>query len=607
MINRSNSRLVFLSFLCLFILGISCTSNSFNKVGSSYSPQGSKKSLVVEDVHREPSSVGSCANTMKYILVKRSRSKSMSQLIKEGNLEGIKKMFWSAHNEERQSEKLPYTRFYRKLRRLNKSHHVPALFQTQNKVVGDVDTFSTILKVADDDLDFGSHEREAIEDVLSWVEHVQNYKQRFDRVIDHGFEVRSTLERLRDRIKNDRRFKKDNFPKDVSVPYVTKEGEIAESEIYFETVDDLKQFIEEKEKEVVLTFSQNVIDEVFKKSRIYDVMIDQAVYFRRLELISERLNSIPRAKLSEDQQALREILAEVMSTPANQPRLDAVKFVRRKERVAEFWATLRFWKSKRVEKQAKYTIPAKVLEQAKAVSPYGVMMRSMALFTLVTTPVTIIYNDNPWVQYVTSSIGNRFNDFVVYTLGMPSSALSDCYKTERSWSIEEASTMNNFVESHLSRYTAYQRIDPSYDPDQDPEYIKKKVQLQSMCLKMRMEYKSADRHLANKELLDEHGYRFAAHMVLIDLVADEFKDEQLGDLLYDYFEEGEIFENENIASQKLELIRNRTSDQFVLRIKQYQEDMSALTPRVRGGDLPIYYPSSDEFFDSIDQYLDEGE
>ncbi len=548
-----------------------------------------------------------CSTSMKYILVKRNRSKGMAQLIKDGDLDGLKLMIHNSHDGERLDKPIPYTAWYRKLRRMNKSHHVPALFQSKNKLVGDVDTFSTILKVVDDDITFGEHEKAAMEDILSWAEHIQQYQQRLNKVIEYGFEVRSTLNRLKDHLKNDKSFAKRNFPKDVSVPMVDKEGRVIESEIYFESVDDLKEFINEKEAEVVLTFSQNMFDEVFKKSRIYDVLVDQAVYYRRLELVMERLNSIPKGKLSDDQVALKDILEEVMANPVNRPRADAALFVRKKERSAELWASLRFWKSKRVEKDAKYKIPDKVLEQARAVSPYGLMIKSMAVVTLVTTPLTIIYNDNPWVQYMTSSIENRISDFMVFTLGLPTSSLSACYKSERSWSIEEASTMNSFLESHLGRYTAYQRIDPSYDPEDDEEYMKKKVELQAMCLKMRMEFKSADRHLANKELLGEHGYRFASHMVLIDLARSDYQDEELGELMYQYFEESEILENSGNAARIMEQIRAHSDDDFVTKLKQYQEDVDVAVSRVKDGSMDIYYPDSDKFFEIIEEYKDAGE
>ncbi len=560
-----------------------------------------------DSLGRVPAAAPNCTNNMKYILLKRNRSKSMAEMIKAQDLDGIKGMFWDSHDAERQQSKIPYSAWYRKLRRLNKSNHVPAFFQTENKITGDVDTFSTIIKVVDDDVSFNAQEKEALEDVLGWVDHVNDYHARFDQVVEYGFEVRSTLNRLKDYLNNDRKMTRSSFPRDVSVPVVNKDGEVIESEIHFETIDDLKDYINDKEKEVVLTFSQNIFDEYFKKSRIYDVMIDQAVYFRRLELVQERLNNIPVAKLSDDQMALKEIIKEVMDNPLTHPRMDAAQYIRKREKAAEFWATLRFWKSKRVEKQAKYTIPTEVLKQAKAVSPYGVMIRSMALVTVVTTPLTIIYNDNPWVQYVSNSITNKINDFIVFTLGMPSSPLSACYKTERQWSIEEGSTMNSFLESHLSRFTTYQRIDPTYDPDKDPEYIKKKVELQSMCLKMRLDYKAADRHKANKDLLDEHGYRFAAHMVLMDLVDQQYDDEELSEALYAYFEENEVFEDEEAAQKKLDFIRTRTSEEFVTQIQQYQQDVKALTPRIQNGEFDVYYPSTDEFFDSIDKYREQSE
>lgn len=545
-----------------------------------------------------------CMDGMKYFLAKSKRSKTIAGLIKDNDLDGLKSLMWKSLQEERQVKKIPYSPWYRRLRRLNQSFHVPAFFQTANKVTGDVDTFSTIIKVVDDSADFGADEKQALEDVLGWIGHVERYHDRFNQVIDVGFENRVTLEQLTDRLKNDKLLVRDNFPQTLDVPVVGQSGQIEKSEIYFETLDDLRDFIKEKKHEVNLTFSQNIADEFFRKSRLYDVMMDQAVYVRRLELVQERLNNIPVAKLNEDQKALRLQIDGILKKSENQPRQDAAKLLRKKERSAELWATLKFWKSKRIEKQAKYKIPDKVLEQAKALSPAGLVMRSTAVLTIgsgiILTPIAIIYDDNPWVQYSTSLIQNYFNDFLVNTLGLPSPALSSCYRSARSWSIEEASTMNDFIESHLSRYTAYQRIDPEYKPDEDPEYIQQKVALQAMCLKLRMEYKVADRHLANKVMLDEHGYRFAAHLVLIDLAQEQFHDEEVGELLYAYFEQSEIFEDEEKAKDLLSKVESITGSDFTQKVAQYQKDIGGMTARVKDGNFELYYPSADDLFKAIE-------
>ncbi len=545
----------------------------------------------------------SCAKGMSYFLTKSKRSKTISSLMKDNDLDGLKSLMWKSLQEERQRKKIPYSPWYRKLRRLNQSFHVPAFFQTANKVTGDVDTFSTIIKVVDDSADFGEHEKQALQDVLGWIGHVERYHERFNQVIELGFENRITLDQLTNRLKSDKMLTRDNFPQTVEVPVVASNGQIERSEIYFETIDDLRDFIKEKKHEVSLTFSQNIADEFFRKSRLYDVMMDQAVYFRRLELVGERLNNIPVSKLNDDQKALRQQIAAVLDNADNQPRQDAAKLLRKKERSAELWATLKFWKSKRIEKQAKYKIPDKVLEQAKALSPAGLVMRSTAVLTIgsgiVLTPIAIIYDDNAWVQYSTSLLQNYFNDFLVSTLGLPSPALSTCYRSARSWSIEDASTMNDFIESHLGRYTAYQRIDPEYDPDKDPEYMQQKVALQAMCLKMRMEYKGADRHLANKELLDEHGYRFASHLVLIELTSAQYESEELSELLYSYFEQDELFENDERSSEILKSIESITGSEYIKNLVQYQRDAFGLTQRVRDGDFELFYPSTDEFFKSV--------
>ena len=540
---------------------------------------------------------------IKYIIRKRSRAKTIQELMAEGNLDGIKRLFWDAHEGERQAKRKPYSRLYRRLRRLNGSTQVPALFQTQNKFVGEIDTFSTIIRVVDNEADLAGDEAEAIDDVLGWVEHVKGYKARFDKVIEAGFENNRLLTELEAKIEGKGRLTRNEFPQTLKVPIVNK-GEVDESTITFEELEDLKDFIKEKKREINLTFAQNYMDEFFKKSRIYNVLLDQALFVRRLELVLERFNNIPLAKLSDAQLSLKKTLMETLESSEYQARKDAMDVVRKKEFRSEYWASLKFWRSQRVAKEAKYALPTQVLEQARELSPYGVMLRSAAILTVastaIITPVTIIYNDNPWVMYVTSLVSNYFNDFLVNTVGMPSPALSSCYKSERAWSIEEASEMNNFVESHLSRYTAYQKIDKSYDPNKDQEYIKKKIELQALCSKKRLEYKAAARHVENKALLNEHGYRFAAHLILIELIQNEMSNgEEVSQALYEYFEQKELFEDEEKALGALDSLKDLTSAKFVEDIKEYQSNIEGMVPRIQAGDFPLYYPTSDDFLNSL--------
>ena len=107
--------------------------------------------------------------------------------------------------------------------------------------------------------------------------------------------------------------------------------------------------------------------------------------------------------------------------------------------------------------------------------------------------------------------------------------------------------------------------------------------------------------------MDDHGYRFAAHLLLADLVTQQYGDDELGELLYHYFEEQEVFENTERAQEMLETIRSKTSDEFISQIQKYQEDVKSLTPRIQSGQFKVYYPSTDEFFETIDQYLEGSE
>ncbi len=542
-----------------------------------------------------------CFSGLNYILLKRQRGKTIKELVKGGGLTDFKDLFWQGHLAERATKKIPDGRFYRKFRRLNQSFHVPALFQEKNGFTGEVDTFSTIVKVVDNHVDIRPDELEAIDDVKGWINYVKDYKNRMELILDTGFEQRRQLQKLRERVQ---KLNKEEFPLEVKVPIVNKKGQADESVIEFESKDDLVDFIEDTRREVKLTFSQNYVDEFFKKGRLYKGMLDQAIYVRRLELALERLKNIPNAKLDKAQMELKALIQEVLKEPSNQARGDVMRAVRRKEMWAEFWASLRFWKSERVVKEAKYEVPSVVMEQAKALSPAGVMIRSAAILTIASTaigtPLSVIYNDNPWIQYIQSSIVNRYNDFIVFTLGLPSADLSACYKSTRAFALEDTSTMNDFVESHLSRYTALSRIDSSKTPEDYEVYNRRKLKLQALCSKMRLEYGSAARHVRNKELANEHGYRFAAHLLFVELVEQHHpKGKKLASLLYEYFEQKEFIENDLRAQKTFNKITSIAGKKFARDLEEYQINIAKAVPFIRSGEFNVYYPSTEEFLEKL--------
>ncbi|MCR9205695.1 MAG: hypothetical protein NXH75_14015, partial [Halobacteriovoraceae bacterium] len=157
---------------------------------SSCSHLGSQGKRDIASVSQE----GSCNGSMRYLLLKRKRSQKVTSMIKAGDIDGLKNMFWSSHLVEREGIKQPYSRTYRKLRRLNQSTHVPALFQTKNKYVGDTDTFSTIIKIVDDSVEVDAEEAKAVEDVLGWITYVSGYKERFEMAIERGAETKIILD-----------------------------------------------------------------------------------------------------------------------------------------------------------------------------------------------------------------------------------------------------------------------------------------------------------------------------------------------------------------------------------------------------------------------------
>jgi hypothetical protein len=557
--------------------------------------------------------LANCFSSMFDIRSRRLRSQDMAKLMDNNEIRGLKKYFWEAHDADVMPGYQPDKGFYRLLRRFNGASHVPALHQTKNKITGDVDAFSTIFHAADDAVEYSHYEKQAVDDILDWLGEVQLYRKKMNELIEQGMEQKKQFDILSSKKKE---FKKMNFPREVEMPVII-EGQVVQSSIKFETIDDLFDYIRDAKRKTEAIFAQNWLDEATKRSKLYNEMIQYAVKYRRIELAYQRINRIPLAKLSSDQQVLREMLEQFLNSKHFRPRNYAYKHVRGKEFWAEVWAALKMWKSKRIANDAKYPLPTKILEKASSLTPVGIFLRFAALSTVAGTavlgPIAIVYEDNPWVQYVTSYIANWWNDFIVFTIGAPSAALADCYKSERPWSTEEGSTMNKFVEAHLSQYTAYERIDPSYNAavdEPDNYYTKRKLELQAICSKKRLEYKAARRHVENKQLLKDHGYRFASHLALIEMIeaeeifrsGDKQKAHDVSQALYEYFEESEVFENTEKSMDILGQVRKLKGQTFVERLIEYQKNIPKAVEAIRRGDFDLYAPSTDAYFEKIRLY-----
>lgn len=560
--------------------------------------------------------LANCFSSLADIQGRRSRSRDMAKLIKNDDLRGLKKFFWDAHDADVMDGYKPDKGFYRVLRRFNGASHVPALHQTKKDITGNVDAFSTIFHAADDAVEYSHLEKQAVDDILDWLGEVQQYRKNINSLIEQGMEQRKQYDTLLARKKE---FRKMNFPREVEMPIIM-DGQVTQSHIKFETIDDLFDYINDAKRKTEAIFAQNWLDDAVKKSKLYSEMIDYAFKYRRIELAYQRLNRIPVAKLSGDQQILREMLEQFLNSKSFRPRKYAYNHVRGKEFWAEVWAALKMWKSKRIANDAKYPMPKKILEKASSLTPVGIFLRFTAVSAVAGTamlgPIAIIYEDNPWVQYVTNYISNWWNDFVVFTLGAPSATLAECYKSERPWSTEEGSTMNKFVESHLSQYTAYTRIDPSYNPETDePDnyYVSRKLELQALCSKKRLEYKAARRHVENKQLLTDHGYRFASHLALIEMIeaeeiyrsGDKAKAHDVSQALYEYFEESEVFENSEKSIDILSQIRKLKGQTFVERLVEYQKNIPKAVEAIRRGDFNLYAPSTDAYFEKIRLFEDK--
>ncbi len=567
---------------------------------------------------------GNCTSGIRYLFKRNTRGRQFRNLIKQGNIEGIKELFWSSHRAERVIEKIHSSRFTKWLRRRNQSTFVPALFQTKNNFVKslngeDVDTMSTIWKVVDDSAEQTEDETKAIASVEAWIGHVKRYQNRIDGYLERSVEYHQQIDGLR--TLRWEPWMSDIDGEGVEIPMVmysrnedgTTDVDIRKSRFFPTSQTDIDYKIENLEHETSTIFAGNFAREARKKSKLYEAMLDQALHWRRLELVNERFGRVAIDKLSDKQKSLMREIRQLLIGATNDeginiaPRRDAMTWVKKKEARVEFWQAMRLWKSNRVAADMEFEMPKFMLDRASSISPVALI--TPLFFVAAGTAKTLvsnIYEDNPHYQYYTGMISDGVNNFLFNTLGLSTKAMRACFEAERTWTRNEVA-QSQIINAHLSRYVALDRIEPEANHLESQEYIRLRNDLFAECRERAQEHRSLETHADGKEaILSAQVSRLMAHKILEEIIIEHHDGgRRLARKVYDFFEARE-YQDDTMANELEAEISAEVGRDFFNQLVEYENNLLLIEERLNDPDFEssAYFNSIQDYFDYINGFVE---
>lgn len=570
-----------------------------------------KRELASKSTPSRSIASSNCHSGLRYLMRRNSRGRQFIRLVRAGDIAGVKRLFWDSHEKEKLTAKIPATRITRWLRARNQSTYVPALFQTKNSFVKnlngeDVDTFSTIWKVIDDEIGYNDDEVKAVANVRSWLAHIRRYPERIDGFLENSIEYHRQIDTIRNLEWEP--WMSDIDGEGVTLPMVvyhrnddgTLVARVENSRFYPTSQLDIDFKIENLEHETSTIFAGNFTREARKKSRLYEAMLDQALYWRRLELINERFGRVAIDKMSEEQRTLMREVRELLNDYAYAPRTDAMAWVKRREARVEFWQAMRLWRSNRVAQDMEFELPKFMLDRSASISP--VALATPLFFVVsgtITSSLTYLYQDNPHYQYYMGVLGDSYNKFFLNILRWPNAAMRTCIDADRHWTREEIS-QSAVVDTYLSRWSALNRLEPNENHLDSEEYNRDLDALLAECIYQSNLRGSMEVHQRGKDALQSNQvHRLVAHRTLSNIIYEYHPQGRFLDgLIFEYFEERE-YSNEVRTSELRGEIVTLTSEEFFQQLDQYEQDLEYAEELIYNG----RFENNVQYFDSFEDFL----
>ncbi len=469
----------------------------------------------------------------------------------------------------------------------NNNDHIPAFYQHYDE--SGEDTYGVVTLVSRKEFDPAQEEQvEAFKDVNRWVKEYENHFDLVYKKVREGFQAKLQLEELQKY-----NFSRSHFSRYKSevipLPYIIEENGsyvVKYVDKPFNTYSSFDTYLKDRELDAEQIFSQGTLDEMFRKSEIYNEIIDQAYRMRRLEFVRDSLDEIPEEFRNEEQIKLLATLNDYLfNRPDLLPRSDAIKWVQEVERNREIRAALTFKSSSRNSREKfKYNSvnefvqsrTREVIGNARTwILGYGT---AIGIGSIVTT-LLLPYTEDPENNKVLAYLKNGIQNTLFYISGVSMSLVS-CSDATRPWTVENV-CYDEMLFSHLSYFYYKSASDPSYDFTKDPEFLKRRAELTEAFLARRDKHGRGEFFRKNDNYLKETAYRLHVDTVLLELIDEQYKNQpHLRDQVENLFIAAFDDRDKEKTKALLEDLKNKTDDSLVDSLKDYIDNEDKVIKRM---------------------------
>ena len=611
-----------LKVLLIILFTFGCAIN-IQKIPKDRSPANVKKDCI--------GAVGRLINPIKNRQEQLRRLKKFRRMLKEENLEEVKKVLWDSHDnfdkeiEDYQSLKgfsKKWERLLETLNRLNSNDFTPSYFFLDN--YGTSHVISTFRKFDDlyvlenmEKMVLGEDGKEAVKNANNWVDEYLNYKNRLFEVIDQGAQSHLQAKALEPSFLSFGKKLKFWKKRDSSVKRYIKDDFFFGKKINFELpiIEDNKVYFVDKvfarwhqmanlydgqKLNAKNAFTRNLsLDEFSRSSAVYNVMTEQAALFRRLTLIRDVLETIPvefRIKNTEINDLYIKV-TQALSVNEVLPRSDAVRHLQIKVVLTELKLLL---SPNFIIKRLSKNLKGKEKEAFEKIGTNDGWMKFIKIGAILTAggvgstqflPSFIAEDDtfNMGISWISNYYKNS-----AYGLRGTTDEIIKCSKEDRAWSVLNACFVK-ILFKHTSFHFFKSRKYPEYNFLKDKKFLTIALDISTRFAEQRKKKKFGSFFVISQGMYLE-GER---------IVVDNAQLESM--LRIEYFQENQVVKDKVIEFvQSHRLIKNHSErsrdfpgkdgSYFEEKFKLQEEELKDILP-------PEIYLALTSYFGSINKLV----
>lgn len=441
-------------------------------------------------------------------------------LLEDGSEQAIaqyKRLIWKRHKSMWATYKASAQRYKilskREWYRIRNRNDIPAYHiygQSGNETYGILDIASNAKRL---DSDEGA---DALLQIEKWMTDYKSYKTEIDTAIDKGF--LASKQKSSDVLK---RYKPEDFfggqSQTVKVLDVV-DGKYVKVDRTFESYYEMNKFMKEQGSLSVSTFARNSLEELTDNSDLYRIMDTQAIDYRRLEFLRDKLKSVDSP--TEKQKELLDTAVSLLADSKLTPRPDALLRLQKLELRAERVDFIRSMKKKeKLLSGLKFPLSDKASAIAKETGFVGRNFKSFLIVgvsTLSTGGVTTYFKTGGSYDEISSTTDLALDDM--------SRSLNNGYTTDERECAEQLRNFSfgicfaNLAKKELSVHRARAIVtEEDYVYANDKTAVRAIYDLAYRILKLRKKLRGAELYMLASSILNT-SYETHAKRDVIELI-----------------------------------------------------------------------------------------